>query len=112
MLQAAARMAGGQWPYRDFWWNYGPGQPPVAGALAGGGVAAIVAAAIAGVVLWAPFLAVAPGDVEHDMVGFLRVQHLQRLLLPLDYDGPVDPNKVLEFYFPLVLLGGSALWLV
>ena len=216
MLQAAARMAGGQWPYRDFWWNYGPGQPLVLGALwkafgpsllswrilrvgldatvavlawalvrrqsrgwlallawaavaaamawptgpganpaavalvlwallvvrrsgvvagalcglaalfrpelgaagalavalAGGGVAAIVAAAIAGVVLWAPFLAVAPGDVEHDMAGFLRVQHLQRLPLPLDYDGPVDPNKVLEFYFPLVLLGGSALWLV
>ena len=33
MLQAAARMAGGQWPYRDFWWNYGPGQPLVLGAL-------------------------------------------------------------------------------
>lgn len=27
MLQAAARIADGQWPYRDFWWNYGPGQP-------------------------------------------------------------------------------------
>jgi hypothetical protein len=27
MLQAARRIADGQLPYRDFWWNYGPGQP-------------------------------------------------------------------------------------
>jgi hypothetical protein len=27
MLQAAQRIADGQLPYRDFWWNYGPGQP-------------------------------------------------------------------------------------
>jgi hypothetical protein len=27
MLQAARRIGDGQWPYRDFWWNYGPGQP-------------------------------------------------------------------------------------
>ena len=27
MLRAASRVADGQWPYRDFWWNYGPGQP-------------------------------------------------------------------------------------
>src|SRR3954449_3688466 len=27
MLQAASRIADGQWPYRDFWFNYGPGQP-------------------------------------------------------------------------------------
>jgi hypothetical protein len=27
MLQAAARLADGQLPYSDFWWNYGPGQP-------------------------------------------------------------------------------------
>ena len=37
MLQAASRIADGQWPYRDFWWNYGPGQPlllsPFSGSL-------------------------------------------------------------------------------
>src|SRR3954453_8244305 len=33
MLQAAARVADGQWPYRDFWINYGPAQPLVLGAL-------------------------------------------------------------------------------
>jgi hypothetical protein len=26
-LQAAERIAAGELPYRDFWWNYGPGQP-------------------------------------------------------------------------------------
>jgi hypothetical protein len=216
MLQAAARVAAGEWPYRDFWFNYGPGQPlvlaglwkafgpsllvwrvlrvaldatvavlastlvrrhapawqavlawaavaaamawptgpganpaaialvlgallvaarsPVAAgalcgvaalfrpelgaagalsvALAGGGVASLIAAAGVGIVLWAPFVAASPDDVVDDMGGFLRVQHLQRLPLPLDYDGPADPNKVLEFYFPLLLLAGSALWLV
>src|SRR3954468_11669334 len=33
MLQAAARVADGQLPYRDFWWNYGPGQPFLLGGL-------------------------------------------------------------------------------
>ena len=27
LLQAASRMADGQWPYADFGWAYGPGQP-------------------------------------------------------------------------------------
>lgn len=27
MLQAARRIGSGELPYRDFWWNYGPGQP-------------------------------------------------------------------------------------
>jgi hypothetical protein len=39
MLNAARRIAGGQLPYRDFWWNYGPGQPyllaPFGGSLVG-----------------------------------------------------------------------------
>src|SRR5262249_32657313 len=29
MLQAGARLASGQWPYRGFWSNYPPGQPLV-----------------------------------------------------------------------------------
>ena len=33
MLQAAARIADGQLPYRDFWWNYGPAQPLLLGGL-------------------------------------------------------------------------------
>jgi hypothetical protein len=33
VLQAAARIAHGDWPYRDFWWNYGPGQPLLLAAL-------------------------------------------------------------------------------
>ena len=33
MLQAAARIAHGEVPYRDFWWFYPPGQPLLLGAL-------------------------------------------------------------------------------
>jgi hypothetical protein len=33
MLQAAARIADGQVPYRDFWWYYPPGQPYLLGGL-------------------------------------------------------------------------------
>src|SRR4051794_41586186 len=33
MLQAAARIADGRLPYRDFWWNYGPAQPYLLGAI-------------------------------------------------------------------------------
>jgi hypothetical protein len=33
MLQAAARIAGGEVPYRDFWWFYPPGQPLVLAGL-------------------------------------------------------------------------------
>ena len=32
LLQAASRMADGRWPYRDFGWPYGPGQPSVVAA--------------------------------------------------------------------------------
>ncbi|HEU4979005.1 MAG TPA: glycosyltransferase family 39 protein, partial [Solirubrobacteraceae bacterium] len=33
MLSWANRIAGGQWPYRDFWCNYAPGQPLVLAGL-------------------------------------------------------------------------------
>ena len=36
MLQAAARIADGQVPYRDFWWFYPPGQPRPARRAVGG----------------------------------------------------------------------------
>jgi len=32
LMQAATRMAHGQWPWRDFGWAYGPGQPLVVAA--------------------------------------------------------------------------------
>src|SRR4051812_26372495 len=216
MLQAAARIAGGQMPYRDFWWNYGPGQPYLLGALwklfgpslltwrvvrvgldatvallvyllvrretrqstallAYAAAAAAVAwpsgpgpnpAALAlvlgalytaprhaaragvlcglaiafrpeigvagalstallvkdwrpaalgigvGALAYLPFLIAAPSDLVSDTVGFLGVQHLQRLALPTDYDGGFDPNKILEYYFPWVLLAGAAIAIV
>src|SRR5829696_3353579 len=33
LLQGASRIADGQWPYRDFGWPYGPGQPVVVAGL-------------------------------------------------------------------------------
>jgi len=217
LLHAGARIAAGQWPYRDFWMNYPPGQPlvlaglqeifgaslltwrvlvivldalvallayrlarrrapelyalgawvavaaamaypslpgpnPPALALAFGallvgrrrpglggilagltclfrfevGVAAIIgllleaprgsrlrtgAVAIAcGLVTLAPFFAVAPAAMLHDTVGFYAIQGLQRLPFPLDFSGPLRPSKLIEFYIPVILVAGLALW--
>ncbi|MCW3008662.1 MAG: hypothetical protein JWP17_3288 [Solirubrobacterales bacterium] len=216
MLQAAQRISGGQWPYRDFWWNYGPAQPlllalpiklfgssllwwrivrvaidatvallayrlvrraapewlalsswitvaaamawptgpgpnpaaialvlaalllvrrhprwagvlcgvavafrpeigiagAIAVAVAGGGLTALIAAAAVAVVALLPFFVVAPGAMLDDTVGFLGVQHLQRLPFPLHYRGGPDPNKLLEFYLPAILVAATALWAV
>jgi hypothetical protein len=71
------------------------------------------AAAATAVLLVAPFALVAPGDFWDQTVGFaLDEQSLQRLPLPGSYDGAFEPNKVLAFYLPYVLMGGLALWLV
>ncbi|MGO9955356.1 MAG: hypothetical protein ACLP50_05160 [Solirubrobacteraceae bacterium] len=217
MLQAGARIVEGQWPYRDFWMNYEPGQAvvlaglqelfgpslltwrvmlvavdalvaleayrlarrrapetyalgawlAVAGAMAypslpgpnppalllafaallaarrhpraAGAVAGLTCffrleigiAAIAGVLVEAPddrrmralapavvcalitlgpFLAAAPGAMLHDTIGFYAIQGLQRLPFPLHYHGPLKPSKLIEFYIPLILVAGLALW--
>jgi len=218
VLQAGARIASGQWPYRDFWTNYAPGQPlliagldrvfgvsllswrilrvaldatvsllayrlarrqaseplalaawlavagamafptgpgpnPAALALALGAVLAarsapLAAGALAGlavlfrievgvaaavglllvappgrraaalgasmgvaVLVLAPFAAVAPDSMADDTIGFLGLQHLQRLPFPLDFDGPLRTSKLIEFYIPLVLVTSAGLWL-
>jgi hypothetical protein len=217
MLAWARRIADGQWPYRDFWANYAPGQPVLlaalvklfgpsllwwrivrvavdatvavlafayvrrhagtgwalgawvavagamawpsgpgpnppalalalgallaapraplgAGALAGlaivvrpeigvaaavgaalearraGAARVAVAAVVVAAVALAPFAIVAGGDMADQVLGFASVQDLQRLPFPLHYDGGSDPNKLLEFYLPAVLVAGSALW--
>lgn len=219
MLQAGARIADGQWPYRDFWTNYPPGQAlvlaaldrvlgvnllswrilnvlldaivsvlayalarryaperyalvvwlaaagamayppnpgpnPTALALALGALLAaprrpraaavlaglavlfrleIGAAAIIGVVATAPpphrravaaiaiavaavtllpFFVVAPHAMLSDTIGFLRIQHLQRLPFPWRFEGPLRPSKLIEFYIPLILVAGCGLWVV
>jgi hypothetical protein len=217
MLAWAQRIADGQWPYRDFWANYAPGQPLVlallvklfgpsllwwrivrvavdatvallaffyvrrhagtawalgawvvaAGAmawpsgpgpnppalalalgallaaprapLAGGalaglaivfrpeiGVAAAIGAgfeagrsgaarvaaatvAVAALAL-APFVVAAGGAMADQVLGFASLQHLQRLPFPWRYHGGFDPNKLLEFYLPAILVAASALW--
>ena len=214
MLQWSARIAHGEWPYRDFWINYGPGQPlllgglwkalgpsllvwrivrtaidatigvlafsivrrdapgrlafgawaAVAGAMAfptgpgpnppalalvlgamllvtrspagagalcgvaavfrpelgvagaiavalrGGGARSAAVAAGVAVLGYLPFFVVAPGDLLSDTFGFLAVQHLQRLPLPTRYAAGLDPEKLIEFLIPWILLAGAALW--
>ncbi len=217
MLVWGRRIADGQWPYRDFWANYAPGQPLllaalvklfgpsllwwrivrvaidatvsvlafayvrgragtwwalaawvavagamawpsgpgpnppalalglgallaarraplVAGALAGLAVAfrpEIGAAAALGAALetgragaarvtlaavgvaalaLAPFAIVAGGAMADQVLGFASLQDLQRLPFPLHFHGGLDPNKLLEFYLPAILVAGSVLW--
>ena len=75
--------------------------------------AALAAATATAAVLVAPFALAAPGDFWDQTVGFaLDEQSLQRLPLPGAYDGAFEPNKILSFYLPYVLIGGLALWLV
>jgi hypothetical protein len=214
MLAWADRVAGGQWPYRDFWSNYAPGQTVVlagltklfgpsllswrllrvaldaliallayllvrreageriallawlavagamafpsgpgpnapalalglgalllaperrgwAGAAAGLavvfrpeiGLAALAgaallerrqrarligAAALVAVAALLPFAVVAPSQMADQIVGFLGIQHLQRLPFPLD-PHTTDPNKLLERLFPALLVAATAL---
>jgi hypothetical protein len=46
----------------------------------------------------------------HDTLGFYGIQSLQRLPFPLGFHGPVRPSKLIEFYIPLILVIGLALW--
>ena len=217
MLAWAQRIAAGEWPYRDFWINYGPGQPLLlaglvklfgpsliwwrvlrvaldavialeafvlvrrsggrgwalaawaavaaamawpsgpgpnpavlalalaalllapsaplgAGLMAGAavwfrldlGLAAVLAVVLAtrsprallgavavAVVGLVPFVVVAGGDMVDQTVGFaLHDQGLQRLAFPWRFHGGPDPNKLLEFYLPAILMAGSALWAI
>jgi hypothetical protein len=82
-----------------------------AGAGEGRGAARVAVAATAVAVLaLAPFAVVAGGAMADQVIGFASIQDLQRLPFPLDYDGGLDPNKLLEFYLPAILVAGSALW--
>jgi hypothetical protein len=83
----------------------------VAVALAGGGWRSLAPAAGVAVVTLLPFFVVAPGDMWDDTVGFLAIQGDQRLPLPVNPSGiGFDPNKLLEFWFPLILVLATALW--
>jgi hypothetical protein len=215
MLAWAHRIAAGEWPYRDFWINYGPAQPallagleklfgpslmwwrvlrvvldavvaleafalvrrsaglrwalaawvavaaamawpsgpgpnPAVLALALGGLllapgAPLAAGLLAGAAVWfrvdlglaavlavalatrswrsllasvvvaaaglAPFALVAGGAMADQTAGFaLHDQGLQRLPFPWRFHGGLDPNKLLEFYLPAILLAGTAAW--
>jgi hypothetical protein len=77
------------------------------------GAAHAIAAGIAvGAVLMAPIVIADPGAFWDQTIGFaLDEQSLQRLPLPGAWEGGFEPNKILEFYTPYLLLAGCALWL-
>lgn len=80
--------------------------------LVGGGWRMALTTVAAGTILLLPFFVAAPGDMWDDVIGFSSIQDLQRLPLPLHYRGSLDPNKLLEFYFPAYLLAATAGWAV
>ncbi|HEX4671249.1 MAG TPA: hypothetical protein VH279_03220 [Solirubrobacteraceae bacterium] len=71
---------------------------------------AAAAAAVAAVTL-GPFVIALGGDMLPQTVGFVDEQRLQRLPFPLIPHVGFDPNKLLEFWMPLILVVGCAAWL-
>ena len=53
-----------------------------------------------------PFVALLGGDMLPQTVGFVDEQRLQRLPFPLWPHVGFDPNKLLEFWMPLILVAG------
>src|SRR3954469_7234281 len=81
-------------------------------AIRGDARRALTAFAVVAAALLAPFVLVAPGDFADQVIGFLKIQHLQRTPFPLSAPSH-DPNKVLEAFFPLILVlvsAGYAAW--
>jgi hypothetical protein len=100
MLQAGARIASGEWPYRDFWTNYPPGQPLVLAVLQeifGASLLAwrVVAVAVdAGVALLAYRLAQRRAPEIYALGAWLAVASVMAFpMLP----GPNPPALLLSF---------------
>jgi hypothetical protein len=86
----------------------------LAGGMQARGAAArtVGAAIVTGAVLVLPFVLAAPGEFWDDTFGFaLDEQALQRLPLPGGWEGGFEPNKMLAFYMPYVLIAGLVVWL-
>lgn len=62
---------------------------------------------------WLPFLVAAPAEVLDQTIGFFAIQDLQRRALPLD-PAPAggDPNKLLELWFPAILVLAALAWAI
>ena len=78
--------------------------------LPGARVRVVLVAAVTTAVLYGPFVLAAPGAFWDDVVGFARIQGLQRLPFPLDPPG--DPNKAFEVLFPAGLVAATVGWVL
>jgi hypothetical protein len=83
----------------------------LAAAASGGRRAALRVSLVAGVTaaaLLAPVVLDAPREFWDQTLGFaLHEQRLQRLPLPGAWKGSLEPNKIVDHYFPYILLGGA-----
>jgi hypothetical protein len=75
-----------------------------------GAARVVVVAVLVAAIALAPFAIVAGGAMTDQVLGFAAKQDLQRLPFPLEYHGSLDPNKLLEFYLPAILVASSAVW--
>jgi hypothetical protein len=71
-----------------------------------------VAAAVVAAVTLGPFVLALGGDMLPQTVGFVDEQRLQRLPFPLHPHVGLDPNKLLEFWMPLILVAACFAWLL
>ncbi len=71
---------------------------------------AFLTAVVVAVLAWAPFVLAAPGAVWDQTAGFLSHQRDGAPAFPLRYGGGVEVTAALQFYLPLLLLAGLALW--
>jgi hypothetical protein len=74
------------------------------------GVRAFAAAVAVAVLAWAPYVLAAPGAVWDQTAVFLSHQRDGAPSFPLRYGGGVEITPALQFYLPLLLLAGLALW--
>jgi hypothetical protein len=70
----------------------------------------LVAAAVVAIGTLGPFVIALGGDMLPQTIGFADEQRLQRLPFPFVPHVGLDPNKLLEFWMPLILVAGCAAW--
>jgi hypothetical protein len=71
----------------------------------------LIAAAVVALATLGPFVIALGGDMLPQTVGFVDEQRLQRLPFPFVPHVGADPNKLLEFWMPLILVASCAAWL-
>jgi hypothetical protein len=104
-------LAGGVLAGIAFLFRFEVGIAAALGVALEAGLGAVGWALLTGAAGLAPFLLVGGGDFADQTIGFLGIAGEQRLPLPLHPHVGLDPNKLLEFWMPLILVLGCVAWL-